>query len=211
MPYTSASCMRSNFGGTGLTEVHMRALIESLESRALLTAAGTLDPFFAVNGKQTLLLNPPADAEFHDVATLADGSVIAAGSADAPDGSAHLLIAKYTKFGARDQSFGVKGKFIVGGVEETSASQVIIGTNGKIIMAGGKHVFRFTAAGQPDASFGGGDGIADLPNAVNSVAVRPDGKIIAGGGNFVYRLRANGSVDPAFSYGGVFKGTKRLG
>ena len=132
-------------------------------------------------------------------------------------------------------SFGIDTSFGIGGIVQSplggnvhfdSIARVATLTNGKILAAGnlegvnGSDVLgdvalvRLTSTGAMDSTFGGGDGLINLPlarHAVSSMAILPDGKILIGGSTgdptngsdfFVLRLNADGSQDTTFGTNG---------
>lgn len=94
--------------------------------------------------------------------------------------------------------------------------------NGKVVVAGGSGrvggdasgrefgaVVRYKRDGSVDRSFGGGDGVALLPQLqpLTAVTLQPDGKILVtapiGADGGLARLLPNGSLDPGFGTGGI--------
>ncbi len=150
------------------------------------------------------------------VTSLSAVSVNGAAVAIQPDGKI-VAVAAYTeqdRFG----SFFVKrilARFTIGGftdfstefdtvVSETPAT-IAIQPDGKILVAGSRNVggfsqpmlLRFNADGSPDAAFGTGGQVADVPaNCINcdlfGMALAPDGKILVTGN---HQAVVNGSVD----------------
>ena len=126
--------------------------------------------------------------------------------------------------GTLDPSFGGDG-IVTGSTSNFAADRaedVAVQPDGKIVAVGQTGfgvqqrpiAFRFNADGTPDATFGGGDGVA-LPPVVGgarlaAVVLQPDGKIVAAGTAFtpsfdylalVMRLTAAGELDPTFGGG----------
>jgi uncharacterized delta-60 repeat protein len=108
----------------------------------------------------------------------------------APDGGAlvvgHSFLLRLGADGAPDPSFGRQGlltpgatiasaNFLAGGEIEVAGSASIGKKSGTAIL-------RFTAAGQPDRSFGT-DGVRlyDVPGTVNAASWGPDGSVVLGG------------------------------
>jgi uncharacterized delta-60 repeat protein len=150
-----------------------------------------------------------------------DGKIIAAGS----NSDAQVVtLARYTRTGALDPSFGSGGKvqstLSAGAFAEAMALQ----PDGKILVAGqiGSDVLvaRYLSDGALDPSFGSG-GVAETSLGstaeARAVALQPDGKIVAAGlvevgdpgtvGDefLLIRYRHDGSLDPSFGTGGIVK------
>lgn len=117
--------------------------------------------------------------------------------------------------GDPDPTFGAAGVASIGsghdGLDGTVA--VDYAANGKTVVAGGYRgagagpsagfLARLDAAGRPDPTFGGGDGVIDVPgmfvNGARLVAVQPDGGIVAAGWFALpTRYRPDGSRDAGF-------------
>ena len=152
-----------------------------------------------------------------DTAVQSDGKVIMAGTLNNDD----FVIYRYHESGSRDLSFGNGGRAVLdfGGFELLNA--IILQSDDKIVAVGFTDsqgdgdfaVARFTADGQLDTTFGGGDGKAVVDfgggELAFDVAVREDDKFaVAGttvplsGGQHdiaVARFTANGSLDTSFS------------
>jgi uncharacterized delta-60 repeat protein len=78
--------------------------------------------------------------------------------------------------------------------------------DGKLVLAGGDTVTRYSPDGALDTSFGTGGQVRRDGGMLSAVAVQPDGRIVVGGsdGNFVIsRYRADGSLDTSFGIGGT--------
>jgi uncharacterized delta-60 repeat protein len=145
-----------------------------------------------------------------------NGRIIAVGSRWCHISSI-LQLARYTRDGRLDRSFGKRGKVVNG---RLSPNAVAMQSDGKIVLAGfvlpdpaqapQAALVRYLANGRLDRGFGtrgtvvtrldGGGGFAD-------VAVQPDGKILAAGGvgpgRFVLaRYEPDGRPDSSFGDGG---------
>lgn len=114
--------------------------------------------------------------------------------------------------GDLDPSFGTYGKFLSPTKDETGADKVVVMPDGRIVVGGfsrtGATIFGFTAAGQPDTSFGQGGQVA-LPSTRGeaSLALQGDNIVAAASDNtgrlVVFRLQPNGALDPSFGSAGV--------
>jgi uncharacterized delta-60 repeat protein len=167
------------------------------------------------------------EAEALGVARAADGSLLLAGSAFDAAGNGSLAMQKLTADGEPDTTFGPPGgdglvrvTFPGGnsggqGVAVVPDGRVLV--SGSTITASGDHALalaRFTPAGAPDPTFGGGSGTvttgvgAGVNGNAADVALAADGKIVAAGssgpGQFaVGRWLLDGTPDPAFGSGGT--------
>jgi uncharacterized delta-60 repeat protein len=197
---------------------------------AAAAAAGDLDTSFGSGGK-VLTGSSRDDYEAFAVAIQRDGKIVAAGTTTDPRGG--FALARYTKSGRLDASFGSGGRVLTGFKGSGSgAKAAAIQRDGKIVAAGeyirpGKSVYvrgfavvRYTKNGRLDSSFGSGGrvltrfGLSRDPVSANAVAIQADGKIVAAGssgGAFVLvRYTRKGRLDTSFGSGGkvrTFLGT----
>jgi uncharacterized delta-60 repeat protein len=138
------------------------------------------------------------------------GRVQAAGPRAEPLEGRRLLSAA----GDLDPTFGTGGFWSAAGLGPTlSVTDVTSAPGGKTVVVaavasgpdGGPGLLtlvRLDAAGRPDPTFGGGDGVTTLPvEEARDVVVFPDGRVAAGSRDAIVRLRADGSPDPAFGGG----------
>ena len=196
----------------------VRSAVQSLERRVLF-AAGDLDPTFSGDGIATF--DYKAHDHAGDVAVQADGKVVVAGVTDGLNAVGEdFLVVRFNADGSLDTSFGGGDGFVVTDFgRRDGASAVEVLPDGRILVAGGSEesgtgdyrfaLARYTAGGALDTSFGGGDGIVDLPmkGTARDMAVQSDGKIVLSG-NAEYRLfglarfNPNGTVDTSFGTGG---------
>nr|HEX4316353.1 hypothetical protein [Kofleriaceae bacterium] len=124
---------------------------------------GTLDAAFGVGGVATV---PHGIDAIAALAVGSDGAIVVAGSS---------ALARMTAAGAVDPAFGASGQLVLPNpTRQNLLDEVAVLPDGKIVAAGsllvgsaelgaqpGFAVVRATAAGALDATFGGGDGIAD--------------------------------------------------
>lgn len=129
--------------------------------------------------------------------------------------------------GDRDAGFGTNGTATINGDPDFEIPRAVAkGPNGTVVIAGsgnyGLYVARFTAAGDPDTSFGGGDGLVTISYGApplsylsmdTGLAVLGTGKILVVGTYtdnnanpptdklFITRLKANGAKDTNFGGG----------
>jgi uncharacterized delta-60 repeat protein len=177
--------------------------LEPLEPRRLLAAAD-LDPSFGVGGLRTESF--PGETPLVQFMTVQpDGKVIVKGVLN---GSNTQHIVRYLADGSIDPSFTIDpGLSDFGFVTALRDGKIIV-------LVGPKQLARLNPNGSLDTTFGGGDGIADLPVAgqfgTEDIDVAPDGRIVllgreeaSGSGelrNALVVLNADGT--PLASFGG---------
>ena len=186
----------------------------ALTGPASYAAPTDLDPTFGSGGRVAI----PGDrsARGYDLARLPDGGYVAVGYVEGSnqDGFA----AKVSSSGEVDSSFGFRHLDNAGASDFAAA--VAVQPDGKIIVVGNTStnfdgaVWRLLPTGDPDPSFGGGDGFINVDSAGNEqlwdVAVAPEGKIVLvgstsvdGGQIAVYRRNADGTPDDSFDGDGA--------
>ena len=193
---------------------------------------GKLDQSFGVGGKVTTDFG--GTEVCMGIAIRPDGRIVLAGRAYPSDGSgSNIALARYKVDGSLDTTFGSGGTVILDYFVPATIFDVELQTDVNIVVAGNMtidastpaidiFVARFTSSGNPDASFGGGDGyeITDFFNPRdygNDLVIQPDGKIVVAGAtndefgisfeylNFDYcmaRYNTDGSLDASFGMGG---------
>jgi uncharacterized delta-60 repeat protein len=180
---------------------------------------GDLDGTFSNDGMQTVDVGT---GDHSEQILVSGGKILVLG-----EGSSDLTLVGLTSAGDPDPTFGggdgiVKMNLL--GVEEPFGGLGLL-PGGKIMTAvstsnGGYDrlgLARFTPAGAPDPTFGGGDGKRTVDFGKNfyafDMAVLPDGKFLVGGAFdntpdssefLVTRLRSNGTLDPTFGGGDGF-------
>lgn len=182
---------------------------------ARFTSSGALDPSFGHGGTViprpsgqggVLRISETGGEELHDVAVEPDGTIVAVGEVvpghsfdrRSPKQPAALVIA-YRADGGIDRSFGHGGRFKVKaprGAAFTGFTEVKALVSGKLLVSGYVRdqlvLYRLTAAGRPDRSFGGGDGRVMVGGAKEAspgfirapFAVAPGGSIVLCGTTF---------------------------
>jgi uncharacterized delta-60 repeat protein len=211
----------------GSAEQVVRAGIDDF-ALARYTADGRLDRRFGLGGKVVTDFGLSSEDRAFAVAIQADAKVVAAGSSRTSAGrSNEFALARYTRNGRLDASFGSGGKVLTDfGSGEVAANAVAIQADGKIVAAGSGSsngdsvtkfaLARYTADGILDPSFGlGGKVVTDLfgpgENWAHAVAIQADGKLVVAGtsgdetgGDFALaRYTADGRLDPSFGSGGT--------
>ena len=157
-----------------------------------------------------------------------DGKIIAAGGTDTS-----FAIARYTRDGGLDDSFGTDGTVVTefghAPAHESptdyphGAAAIGIQPDGRIVAAGGKGsdfaLARYLPNGRLDRTFGqGGKVVTDVgarpkrlvlssQSGADALAIQADGKIIAAGAGpddfALVRYTADGRLDPSFGSGGM--------
>ncbi|MGX1674079.1 calcium-binding protein [Streptomyces sp. NPDC055400] len=201
-------------------------------------ADGTLDTSFGSGGKVKTAINnrfPPEEFPFQwgearAVALQSDGKIVVAGGAwRGYENCCWFVVARYNSNGSLDTSFGGgDGRVFTDFGQPEEATDVAIETDPdtgveKIVAAGyvggQAAVARYTSEGNPDPSFGGGDGMVTTNPAGPSteeggdgraLVLQPDGKILVGGEvgttrfDFaLIRYNHDGSLDTGFGSNGI--------
>jgi uncharacterized delta-60 repeat protein len=186
--------------------------------------AGDLDPSFGTGGSERLF--PNKETLFYGgIATQADDKIVMAGG----DEKGNILLTRLEENGAPDPSFGSGGTATITlPTALAGADAVAIQADGTIVVAGFAEllvkskvqetvlVARFLSNGQPDPSFGGGDGFTTVPigevrDFASAVAIGAGGRILVAGTTglaageeaAVVVLRPDGELDPGFSADGI--------
>lgn len=149
----------------------------------------------------------------------ADGSVLLAGT-DAYQGAQRCWVVRYLPEGQVDASFGAGGVAVApGGCSTLMEGVVAEQADGKILLGVNNALYRFTASGEVDTSFGT-DGLVPLgPGAkvVLGLALQPDGGILLAATSradvatgyatvvTISRFDASGQLDPGFGDGGAIR------
>ena len=167
------------------------------------TAGGLPDTTFGTNGfKET---SDVADFQFSGFALTPAGKFLMALGPTTQD---EFAVVQYNADGTRDNAYGSQGKaLLAAGVSTNQGPRGIVVDNDVALV-------RFTTAGLPDTTFGGGTGYvkssftntANTYEALQVAAVRADGKIVAAGQTnnnmVVARYEANGTPDNTFDTDG---------
>jgi uncharacterized delta-60 repeat protein len=176
-------------------------------------ADGSLDSSFGSGGVATVSFSPGGFESVGNVLVGADGKIVAAGFDDAdgvggvPGGAVY---ARLNTDGSLDPSFSGDGKLIIND-SRTGEGLLADGSLVTTTLNGGSELIRkFTVAGVPDLSFGGGDGIAPfLPTGgSNDVLGLAGGKFVvafrASGDAGLARYESDGDLDLSFGGGDGF-------
>lgn len=174
---------------------------------------GALDPTFGTNGT----VNIP----FHnrilstDIAIQPDGKIVVAATLQIFEGENFydLLLLRCNPDGSLDTTFGSDGIVVVDFDGGESAADVVLQSDGKIILLSSFYAARFNSDGSLDLSYGSaGVSIIDSFGATTAL-LQPDGSLLIGGSaqhaqsfnsDFgIVRLLPNGSLDPGFGTNGL--------
>lgn len=213
-------------GRSGPLGRHNFALARFLPNGALDTTFGTAGKVFTDFGGR--------DDSIEALAVLPDGRILAAGpSGTGPTGGPFkMALARYTKQGKPDPTFGISGKTLLSFGQSSAATALALLPGGKFLVGGGIAaaggvggaanmdfaVLRFTANGKLDPTFGTAGRVttdfAHKFDGVDDLRVLTDGKIVvagqideshpgAGDGAFgLARYTANGQLDSTFGVAG---------
>lgn len=216
---------RNKFIAAAPFDPHMRATLTRLN------ADGSPDADFGgASGIPGLIVLPdlvPGDQQqiIEDMRLLADGSIVATGSAEA-FGPLSGFVVKLDATGTPDPTFGIDGLVTL---PSSYLHAMAIDSQGRIVAAGERVadgaysslVVRLNADGSPDSSFGPSadgtvilewDGVAGQGGYLTSLALTPDDHVLVAGqyeingagmgGDFaIARLDADGALDEGFGGG----------
>jgi uncharacterized delta-60 repeat protein len=201
--------------------------VELLESRTLLSGAGSLDPKFGVGGLVTTSFGGAGDFAAA-VVTQKNGKIVVVGTDfTANSATPQFALARYNKDGSLDQSFGSGGKVLALFGPSDFATSAVLTPDGNIIVAGDELVdpttfqyetlvAEFNPDGTLDTTFGNGGsvlipgqtGISVIPAAI---ALGPSGQIVVVSNFFasftsqisIAELNPDGSFNQGFGTGGI--------
>ena len=190
------------------------------------TARGRPDPSFGLGGKALTSFGSATNSEARAVAVQADGKVVLAGSLEPDHGRVGFAVARYTKRGRLDPSFGQGGKVVTrfgAGSSVSDAERLAIQRDGKIVALGrwfrsatnGPRFIalaRYTPRGRLDPSFGNGGKVVTSFGQGSGVGggalmIRADRKLVVAGeysgpgDSFAValaRYKVDGTLDPSF-------------
>ena len=178
---------------------------------------GTPDPTFSQAGS-TFTSAPVAneDLQLYSMAQRPDGRVLLGGTVGRVDvqvNAQRAVVLGYLPNGAPDPAFGVNGVREIAGPapdgSEFLVKHLFTQPGGQVLAQTPRNVYRLTATGAFDPSYGLG-GQLDLPltNVVNDALQSPDGHLLVlstyRGDATVRRYLPTGQLDPSFGTAGVF-------
>lgn len=182
---------------------------------------GILDPGFGYNGTVTAF-GCGYDDEAQAIAIQPDGKILVAGYTDCAGG---IGVIRLNTNGTFDGSFGSGGEVLTQFADWTTASDIILQPDGKILLAGTSFSYsrshftlvRYNPDGSLDLSFGNG-GIVLTPvtsfSETGAIQVQPDGRIVfagtlrrsSGSTDFILiRYESSGALDASFGSGGMVR------
>jgi len=170
------------------------------------TTKGHLDARFGRDGRVLTTLQHPSSA--NAVAIQSDGRIVAAGGL-----VGGFELARYTRGGDLDASFGGGGRVVTGfGLGKKafmSARALAVQRDGKIVAVGSSHfaLARYLPNSKLDPTFGHGGKVLTrfYGDGAIAVAIQSDGKIVVSGGSRIVRYTARGKLDSGFGKGGVVR------
>jgi len=113
--------------------------------------------------------------------------------------------------GELDTTFAGDGKLIADfGTKQDGGEDLALQADGRLVVATGSGLVRYTPSGSPDPSFSG-DGRVPLPDDLRGVAIQPDRRIVVTTATAVARFRPNGTPDPSFSGDGRVEAPSSFG
>lgn len=170
-----------------------------------LSETGDIDATFSGNGRQTVPFG--SDDYCYDMAVQDDGKIVLAGSTGVLD--LDFAAARLNANGSFDTSFDGDGKLSTGFGGDDEARAVAIQADGKIVLAGGQHMARYSGlSGALDGTFDGDGKLSIGINAYDLVAL-PNGRLgvlgrIPDTNHGEYQVRnSNGSFDTNFGSTGI--------
>jgi uncharacterized delta-60 repeat protein len=170
-------------------------LLAAFAGRAGAAAPGSPDPAFGDGGVARAAF-AGLDAELTAIALTPGGGVVAVGRVAtpdrAPDGAGELAVVRFTPAGRLDGAFGEGGVVVTRVTGEDRPLHAFVQPDGRILVVavagylphyefgkGPVRVLRYTREGRLDLSYGGGDGIAELPGRWTvSGAVLAGGRVV---------------------------------
>ena len=195
------------------------------------SATGKLDRTFGRNGKTVTYFGTRPQNNYSSAIAVAiqkDGKIVAAGRSSywPIGGGTDFALARYTRQGRLDRSFGRGGKVVTdfGARNNASANAVAIQPDGKIVAAGDRAernfvLARYNADGSLDRTFGQGGRVVtrvDRGHYASELVAQPDGRLVAAGAAdrtsvALVRYGADGKLDPSFGDGGAVVTTAARG
>jgi uncharacterized delta-60 repeat protein len=206
------------FAATGEVLVAGTATIDGADDAVVVQVKsdGDPDPTFGTDG--IVVFDTGGKERVEAVGVDADGRIVLAGSL-----GRKALVVRLQPDGDPDTAFGGGDGWLTwkAGAKRTAALDAVVLAGGKIVLAGRAggatqraFVARLTAAGAPDTSFGGGDGVAltnfGLPQArFEALTLDGKGRLVAAGQAWgagdedlaVARFAKDGSLDDRFGGG----------
>jgi uncharacterized delta-60 repeat protein len=170
------------------------------------TSKGRLDAHFGRGGKVLTAFQHPSFSDA--VAVQSDGRIVAAGG-----GVGGFELARYSRRGDRDRSFGGSGRVVtdfgLGKKAYLRARALAVQGDGKIVAVGFSHfaLARYLSNGKLDPTFGHGGTVLTrfYGDGAAAAAIQADGKIVVLGASRIVRYTARGKLDLSFGSSGVVR------
>ncbi len=173
----------------------------SIEVRRV-TAEGEPDRSFSEDGLASF--EPLGDGEgtafAHNIALTTDAEIVISGSVGPPGGS-RLMVARLLPDGSPDQSFGSGGISVIDR-PPGYPSALAIDSSHRVVAGVRDALVRLTRDGRLDTGFSS-DGIQEIGDAVDDVALGPDDSIFALTYTGLHKLDSAGEPDQSFGDGGL--------
>jgi len=136
------------------------------------------------------------------IAVLPDGKVLVAGKTDTHG----VVLCRLNADGNQDTTFGTEGLVKRDLGEGNAVRAIALGSNGRILLAGGSKIHAYQADGSVDQQFGDAGVVTFAGHALNSMVELPDGNLVAVGKDAktvaVVKLSAQGKAASAFGKAG---------
>jgi uncharacterized delta-60 repeat protein len=224
---TSAGVLDQSFGTGGIAELaydagYSNAVAIDASGRILVAGSyssdaavarylpgGTLDPSFDGDGRRLLRLGSPDPGydELADVATTADGGLVATGQVNGDQ----LGVVRLDEDGSLTNTFGDGGSVVTSFTHYDQGEAVVV--QGDRILIGAlldyaMTVLAYDLDGAPDPGYGGGDGMTtiDARSFYMDMTTDPEGRAVVVGADrdiAVARLDDGGDPDGSFGDGGL--------
>ena len=143
-----------------------------------LTRRGGFDRGFSRDGRTVLSLDGSDISHFDAVKPMPDGGSVAVGYSFGSDDRLDAIVARYTSSGRLDRRFSGDGIRLIARSDDVQALDVVVRPDGTllVLLLGAEDgVIRLKTNGATDQTYGGGDGIADLPGDWEPIALARDG------------------------------------
>lgn len=140
---------------------------------------GSLDPSFSDDGKLLVsVFDDPTLESASGIALVASGRIVVGGLA-CSHRICSVFVARFEANGAPDRSFGQGGVVLVQ-ADMTRTSNLVVQSDGKLVIGAGPFLYRFEPSGSLDPSFSD-DGIVPLRLGATGVAIAANGSIVVAG------------------------------
>jgi uncharacterized delta-60 repeat protein len=204
--------------GAALIAVVLLVALVPLAAGSMRPKPGSLDRSFGVRGKVMTSIGQGATA--YAMTRTRHGKIVVAGTADTVNGP-EFALARYTRTGHLDRSFGKRGIVTTRIGQDGRALGLAAQKDGRILIAGwsgtasdyAATLVRYRPSGALDRSFGE-DGTVRLNltghDRLRAVVLEPGGRIlVAGSSNWRFllaRYTSRGALDASFGRGGIVLG-----